>query len=76
MTKKKKIKKPNKSLNIQNIIPNKKLQYALIVTVIIFILLIIRLFTLQVVQGEYLSNLAITQQTTSEVISSKRRKYI
>lgn len=67
-----KAKKPNKSLNVQNIIPNVKLRNALIVTIIVFILLSVRLFTLQVVQGDYLSNLATAQQTTSEIISSKR----
>ena len=32
----------------------------------------LRLFFLQIVQGDYLSNLAINQQMTSEIISSKR----
>ena len=65
-------KKPNKSLNVQNIIPNSKLKNAIKATIIIFILLILRLFTLQIIQGNYLSSLAVNQQTSSEIISSKR----
>lgn len=65
-------KKQNRSLNVSNIIPNKRLRIALIVTMILFILLIIRLFYIQAIDGERLSNLATNQQTSSEIISSKR----
>ena len=44
----------------------------LIVIITLFVLLTSRLFFLQVVDGERLTNLAVTQQTTSEIISSKR----
>ena len=70
--KKKKIKKPNKSLTVQNFIPNSKLRNALIATIIIFILLVARLFDLQIIQGDYLTSLAVNQQTKSKIISSKR----
>lgn len=69
--KKKKIKN-QKNTNTQNIVSSKKLRAMLIILIFLFILLVIRLFFLQVVEGEYLSGLAVTQQTTSEVISSKR----
>ena len=64
--------KPNKSLTVQNIVSNKKLGFMLIFIIILFILLGLRLFFLQIVDGEYLSNLAVSQQTKREVISSKR----
>lgn len=70
--KKQKSQKAKHNLDVGNIISNKKLKIALIITIILFILLIVRLFFLQAIQGEYLSNLAVNQQTTSEIISSKR----
>ena len=61
-----------KSLSVENLISNKKLQLLLIIIIFLFIALIVRLFFLQIVEGEYLTNLAINQQTKSEVLTSKR----
>ena len=72
MKKKKQVKKVKKSLNIPNIISLRKQQIMLITTLILFILLILRLFVLQLIDGEHLTSLAVNQQTSSEVISSKR----
>lgn len=60
------------NLNVENVISIKKLQTSLVITIILFILLISRLFYLQLIDGPYLSSLASRQQTTSETISSKR----
>ena len=65
-------KKQSQSLYAQNMISRTKLQAFLAIIIVIFSLLMIRLLFLQLVQGEHLSNLAINQQTTSEIISSKR----
>ena len=65
-------KKSVNNLNEKNIISNKKLKITLVIIIILFLLLIGKLFYLQLIDGEYLSNLAVTQQTTSEIISSKR----
>ena len=70
--KKKKVIKKKKNTDVQNLVSNKKLKYMLIFIIFLFILLIIRLFFLQVVQGETLTNMAVNQQTSSETISSKR----
>lgn len=70
--KKKKLLKKKKNTDVQNLVSDKKLKYMLIFIVFLFILLIIRLFFLQVVQGEALTNMAVNQQTSSETISSKR----
>ncbi len=70
--KKKNIKNSKSTLNVGNIISNKKMKIFLVTTTLLLFLLIIRLFYLQLVNGEYLSTLATTQQTTSEIISSKR----
>lgn len=59
-------------LNVGNIISKKKLRISLIIIFILMILLIFRIFYLQLVDGSHLSELASKQQTTSEVISSKR----
>lgn len=67
-----KIKKLKSNLNIENLVSTKKLRVALIFSFLILILLIGRLFYLQLVQGSYLSGLASYQQTSSEKISSKR----
>ena len=64
-----KIKKPSV---IENSISKKKLRNILIVIITIFVLLTSRLFFLQVIDGEHLTSLAVAQQTTSEIISSKR----
>ncbi len=67
-----KIAKLKSNLNIENVVSTKKLKTFLILSFIIFLLLIGRLFYLQVVDGSYLASLATRQQTTSEEISSKR----
>lgn len=67
-----KIQKMKNNLNTENIISLKKLKLFLICIVVLLIALIIRIFFLQFVQGEYLSTLASKQQTSSEVIGSKR----
>lgn len=74
ISKKKNISKQHKSnnLNLENVIPSKRFKTSLIITLILLFLLIVRLFFVQVVDGNYLSTLATSQQTTSEVISSKR----
>ena len=68
----KKIAKLKNNLNIENIIPIRKLQIYLILSLTLLLLLIARLFFLQVVEGTKLSSLATKQQTTSETIHSKR----
>ena len=60
------------NLNISNIISTKKQKAFLIIVLILFILLIFRLFYLQLIDGPRLSSLATKQQTTSETITSKR----
>ncbi len=67
-----KIAKLKSNLNIENVVSPKKLKISLLVVLALFILLIIRLFYLQIIDGSHLSNLASKQQTTSEKISSKR----
>lgn len=64
----------NKSNNLDcnNLISRKKLRISLAFTIVVMFLLIFRLFYLQMIDGSHLSELASRQQTTSEVISSKR----
>ena len=70
LNKRKGRKKPN--LNIPNVVSKNRLLIYLLSILIIIILLVIRLFFVQIVDGEYLSTLATEQQTSSEIISSKR----
>lgn len=65
-------KKRKTNLNIPNVVSKNRLLIYLLSIMIIIILLIIRLFFVQIVDGEYLSTLATEQQTSSEIISSKR----
>lgn len=67
-----KIAKLKNNLNIQNVISVNRQKAILSLTIILLILLIFRLFYLQVIDGPYLANLASKQQTTSEKINSKR----
>lgn len=60
------------NFNFKNHILNKKLKIFLVLIMLLLLLLIFRLFYLQIVDGNYLSGLATSQQTKSEVISSKR----
>ena len=70
--KKKKVKKIKKPQIIENSVSKKHLRNTLIIIITLFVLLASRLFFIQIVDGERLTNLAVTQQTTSEIISSKR----
>ncbi len=72
MKNEKQIKKQKKNLNVPNIISVKKQKIILISCIIFLILLILRLFFLQIIDNERLSTLATSQQTASEIISSKR----
>ena len=67
-----KIAKLKSNLNIENVVSSKKLKFSMIVAVVLLILLIIRLFYLQIIDGTHLSTLASKQQVKSEAISSKR----
>ena len=62
----------NRNSDVENIISYKKLQGFIVIIIVVFALLMVRLFFLQIAQGEYLTNLAVNQQTKSEVITSKR----
>ena len=62
----------NNILNVQNIVPKTKLKQALLLSFFLLLLLIFRLFYLQIIDGPYLASLATKTHTTSEVISSKR----
>ena len=55
-----KIAKLKSNLNIENVVSSKKLKFSMIVAVILLILLIIRLFYLQIIDGTHLSTLAST----------------
>lgn len=67
-----KINKLKSHLNIKNIISKKRLLFFNIICIFIFLLLICRLFYLQIINGSYLTNLANRQQITSSEISSRR----
>ena len=67
-----KVKRIKKKPEVQNIIPQKSLRNMLIIIIVLFSLLVARLFFLQIIDGEHLTSLAVNQQTKSEIISSKR----
>ena len=67
-----KIARLKNNLNIENVISSKKLKISIVTAITLLILLIIRLFYLQIIDGQHLSTLASNQQTTSETISSNR----
>lgn len=67
-----KIKELKKNMNIENVVSTKKLRIFLLTSLILLILLIGRLFFLQLIDGSHLSSLAAKQQTTDEKIASKR----
>ena len=67
-----KVKKKVNNFNSKNIISAKSLKIYLLIVLICLALLIVRLFQLQLIDGDKLTNLAISQQTSSEIISSKR----
>lgn len=68
----KKNKNKKNSLNVGNIISNNKLKIFLGIIIFCFVTLILRLFVLQIIEGDYLTTLAVAQQTSNEIISSKR----
>ena len=70
--KKEKLKQQKINLNSSNVVSVKKIKTTFIFAIIVLILLIIRLFYLQLVDGDNLYQLALKQQTTTEIISSKR----
>ena len=73
ISKKNKTQKKNKSnLDAENPLSPKIVRISLIIAIILFLLLIIRLFFLQIIDGEHLSTLATNQQTKNTIISSKR----
>lgn len=65
-------KKNKNPLNVGNVISNRKLKLFLILIYICLILLVLRLFLLQIIDGSTLSSLATDQQVTSEKINSRR----
>ena len=62
----------NKQFKSQNFIYIKKLKNIFLVVILIFILLICRIGFIQFVQGDYLKELAYTQQSINQIISPKR----
>ena len=60
------------NFNSPNLISRAKVKVALILSIIILVVLICRLFILQIIDGNDLYELALKQQTTTEIISSKR----
>ncbi len=57
---------------MKNIISGQKQKLLLSISISILIILSLRLFYIQLIDGEYLSTLATNQQTKNEIISSKR----
>lgn len=64
--------KMNTDFESKNLIHTKKLKLTLIITIIIFIILIIRIGFLQFVEGNSLKEMAYKQQTINQIISPKR----
>ena len=67
-----KIVKMQTSFDSKNLIHSKKMKLTLLVTILIFLLLMIRIGFLQFVQGNSLKELAYNQQTINQIISPKR----
>ena len=67
-----KIVKPKSDINTPNTISKLKVKAILVITLILIILLISRIFYLQFIDGEYLQTLATSQQTLTETLSAKR----
>ncbi len=65
-------KKKNTDINAKNIISSRRLKEFLGLSIFLLFLLAFRIFYLQLIDGDHLSTLAVNQQTTSEIISSKR----
>lgn len=60
------------NLDAKNTLSPRIAKTTLIIVIIIFLLLVVRLIFLQIIDGERLSTLAVSQQTKNKVISSKR----
>lgn len=67
-----KVTKINNSFESQNFIYIKKVKNIFIITIIIFILLLVRIGFIQFVNGSYLKELAYRQQAINQIISPKR----
>ncbi len=64
--------KMDSSFSSQNFIHTKKLRVMIFITIIIFVLLIVRLGFIQFVEGNSLKEQAYKQQTINQIISPKR----
>ena len=64
--------KMDSSFTSQNFIHTKKLRVMLVITIIIFVLLVVRLGFIQFVEGNSLKEQAYKQQTINQIISPKR----
>ena len=67
-----KIIKSKSDINAPNVVSKLKVKAILVITLILIILLIARIFYLQFVDGEHLQTLATSQQTLTETLSAKR----
>ena len=67
-----KIIKPKSDINAPNTISKLKVKAILIITLILIILLISRIFYIQIIDGSQLQSLATSQQTLTETLSAKR----
>ena len=65
-------KENKKSINIDRPLPIKRLRVILFCAVIIFALLLIRIFWVQFIDGAWLKEKAYRQQTASKIISPDR----
>ena len=69
---KSKIIKMKSNIENQKALRSKKLRIMLLISVLIFVLLLIRIGFLQFIQGNYLKELAYRQQSINQIISPKR----
>lgn len=69
---KKKITKSCSNINVPNSIRRNKFLVLILITFLIFLCLISRLFYLQIIDGSHLESLATSQQTLTEIITPKR----
>ena len=72
LNKKSKIIKMKSNIENQKALRSKKLRIMLLISVLIFVLLLIRIGFLQFIQGNYLKELAYRQQSINQIISPKR----
>ena len=69
---KKKISKPKSDINVPNKISRVKIVFIMIFIFILMMALLGRVGYLQIIDGEHLQSLAISQQTLTETLSAKR----